>query len=186
MDAETGALVQVVCAVATVAVTGLLVWLTSRYVTLIRDLVEEARASKVPTVFADIELSSSACKFVIGNAGTSPALDVTIEVLRDAQWRSLANDFPVGLLSLSPVKRGIPYMAPGCILKFLPGAIGREFFADDSRIELRLSYTTETRRRVSTEITFDLAAYNGIALESFQDQVAHAINRAGLLQSMRD
>lgn len=179
MDIAT--LVSIGAAVVSATTTIVLAALTARYVKLTHALVEEAKAAKIPSVYVDLELDPGLSKFVLGNAGNSPALNIELQVLRDAPWESIAS-MPTGLANLAPFKNGIAYLAPSRVLKFAPGSIQDDtFFSIGSRIEIRLSYETETGRRLVREVSFDLSSYDGVMLESFRDpqtEVAKAIRDA--------
>ena len=177
-SAIAGVIVSAVSAGTTIA----LVWLTARYVKLTNALVEEARASKFPTVYLDLELDPGMSKFIIGNAGNSPAINIRLDVAKDAMWSPLGKGGGAGIAGLAPAIQGISYLAPGRVLKFTPGTIDdtEKFFAVGSTIQIALSYQTESGHLIKREVLFNLSSYSGVLLESFRRsgrEIADAIER---------
>ena len=73
--------VTAVAAIASALTTIMLVWLTSRYVTLTRELAGHARATREPSVFVDFELESTdEVILTICNSGPTSARNVTFDV----------------------------------------------------------------------------------------------------------
>jgi hypothetical protein len=176
------ALAGIIGSSASALATVVLVFLTYRYVRLTSALVEEARASRVPTVFLDIELGDLP-KLVIGNVGTAPAFKLRFEVLADVPWRSMGKGHVSGIKALAPIKQGISYLAPGRILKFFPGDIDdkSQFFSAVSVIRIRLHYDTESGRTITRDVSFGMGSYSGVAVESFSDpfrEIARQIREA--------
>ena len=110
MDLAT--LAGVIGSVASAVATIVLAVLTGRYVRLTKALVEEAKASKHPNVFVDIEFNSYEVRFIVGNSGSTPARNVRFKVTDNVPWRKIG-DVESGLESVSAIKTGISYLAPG-------------------------------------------------------------------------
>ncbi len=179
---STSTIVTLIGSTATAVATVILAVLTGKYVKLTHALVEETQSAKFPNVFVDIEFDSYDVKFIVGNAGSSPALDVRFTVQDSVPWRQIEN-FPCGIASLSIVQHGISYLAPGRILKFLAGYVQHDidFFASGNTIEVGLTFSTETGKTVSRQFSIDLHSYSGVLYESFiapEREVAIAIRDA--------
>lgn len=175
----TPTIVTLVGSTASAVATVILAVLTGWYVKLTHALVEEARSNKFPNVFADIEFDSHSIKFVIGNAGSSPALDVKFKVKDSVPWQQIQNH-PTGLSELAVVKHGIGYLAPGRVLKFQAGHVRYDvdFFAEGNTIEIEITFSTEAKKPVTRQFSIDLYSYSGVLFESFSDperEVARAI-----------
>ena len=180
MDLTT--LAGLIGSVATAVATIVLAMLTGRYVRLTNSLVEEAKASKHPNVFVDIEFDSYEVRFIVGNSGSTPARNVRFKVTDNVPWRKMAN-FESGFESVSAIKTGISYLAPGRILKYNAGFVDQDptFFSDDSCVEIQLTYETESNLVVIRDFAIELRAYSGVLLESFtqpEREVAKAIRDA--------
>lgn len=179
---DTPALLSLIGSLSSALATVILVFLTGRYVRLTHALVQEAKLAKYPNVFVDVEFDEIDVKFIVGNSGSTPALDVTFNVKDSVPWRKL-KDFPSGLASISAVQKGIAYLAPGRTLKFQAGYVDYDpkFFADGSTIDIALSFKTESGQTLNRQFTIELRSYAGILLESFRDperEVAKAIRDA--------
>jgi len=162
-------------ALATVVLTGLTAW----YVRLTHALVQEAKATKRPNVFVDLEFDGNGGKFLIGNSGASPAFNLRIAVEDSIPWRKLG-DVSTGIGSLKIVESGLKYLAPGRTLKFFAGTIERnaESFGAGSEVTIGLAYETEDGSTISQLVTIDLQSYTGVLTESFlhpEREVARAI-----------
>jgi hypothetical protein len=179
---DTPSLVSLVGATASAVATVLLTGLTAWYVRLTHALVKEAQSAKLPNVFIDLEFDSYKVKFVIGNTGVSPALNVRLDIEDSIPWRKLG-EHPTGLSSLAIVKSGLKYLAPGRTLKFSAGYADNspEFFAAGSAVSIALSYETELDVTITRNFTIELQSYSGVLFESFIDperEVARAIRDA--------
>lgn len=78
-----GVIGSITSAIATIV----LAVLTGRYVHLTNALVEEAKASKHPNVFVDIEFDSYEVRFIVGNSGSTPCEECAVQGYRQ---RSMA------------------------------------------------------------------------------------------------
>ncbi|MFA5914335.1 MAG: zinc ribbon domain-containing protein [Burkholderiales bacterium] len=170
--------------------TVVLAVLTFKYVRLTHSLVQEARAAKRPNVFVDIEFDSTDVKFIIGNTGSSPAINVKLSVADNIPWRQHP-EFQSGIASLAIVQNGLAYLAPGRTLKFNAGYIENNatFFSAESMVTIGLMYQTETGEQVSREVTIELRSYSGVLFESFvhpEREVARAIRDAESHRSSRE
>lgn len=179
---DTPSLVSLVGATASAVATVLLTVLTAWYVRLTHALVKEAQSAKLPNVFVDLEFDSYQVKFVIGNTGASPALNVHLDIEDSIPWREIGKH-PTGLSSLAVVKSGLKYLAPGRTLKFIAGYADNspEFFAAGSEVSIAIRYETELGTYITRNFTIDLQSYSGVLLESFIDperEVAAAIRDA--------
>lgn len=168
-------LVSSISATTTIA----LVILTAKYVKLTHALVEEAKVSKYPNIYVDLEFDEAEVKFIVGNSGGSAAMDIKINVTDSVPWRKV-QQFQTGITSISAVENGISYLAPGRILKFQAGYVERcpEFFAKGSTIDIALTFKTETGKVLHRQYTIELHSYSNILLETFQNperEVAKAI-----------
>lgn len=187
---DTPALVSLIGSTASAVATVILAGLTAWYVRLTHALVEETRTNRFPNVFADIEFDSHSVKFVLGNAGSSPALDVKLKVTDSVSWRQIQGN-PTGLSEISVVKHGIGYLAPGRVLKFQAGYVtyDADFFAKGNTIEIEIAFTTEAGKSVTRQFSIDLQSYSGVLFESFSDperEVAAAIRDAERHRSSHD
>jgi hypothetical protein len=182
--------VSLFSAIASATATVILAVLTAWYVRLTHTLVKEAKSAKLPNVFVDLEFDSFQVKFVIGNTGTSPALDVHLDIEDSIPWRKIG-EHPTGLSSLAIVKNGLKYLAPGRTLKFSAGFADNspEFFAAGSSVTITLSYETEERATITRDLTIELQSYAGVLFESFIDperEVASAIRDAESSRSLNE
>ena len=176
---DTASILSAVGAVASAIATIVLVGLTGRYVKLTHALVEESRQAKYPNVFVDVEFDEIDVKFLVGNSGTTPALDIHFDVKDQVPWRKIGNH-PSGITAIVAVQKGISYLAPGRTLKFSAGYIEHDpkFFAEGSSIDITLEFRTEDGAELRRQFTIDLQSYAGILFETFRDpqrEVAQAI-----------
>lgn len=176
---DTAAIAGAIGSVASAIATIVLAVLTGRYVRLTNALVEEGKATKYPNVYADIEFDSYEVRFIVGNAGSSPAINVRFDVTDNVPWRKV-KDYEFGFDQVAAIKNGITYLAPGRILKYNAGFVDRDpaFFSENSNIEILLTFETESGVTVKREFSIELSAYAGVLLESFSDperEVAKAI-----------
>lgn len=179
---DSPSLVSLVSAIASAIATVILAGLTAWYVRLTHALVKEAESAKLPNVFVDLEFDSYQVKFVVGNTGVSPALNVHLDIDDSIPWRKIG-EHPTGLSSLAIVKNGLKYLAPGRTLKFSAGFADNtpEFYAAGSEVSITLSYETEMGETITRFFTIELQSYSGVLFESFVDperDVAAAIRDA--------
>jgi hypothetical protein len=187
---DTSAIVTLVGSTASAVATVILAFLTSKYVRLTHALVEETRSAKFPNVFVDVEFDDMGVKFLAGNAGNSPALNVQFKVEDSVPWRK-TEGYPTGIQELSIVKNGISYLAPNRTLKFFAGYVERNpaFFASGSAIVVSLTFETEAGTKVTRDLSIDFSSYAGVLFESFthpEREVAKAIRDAESHRSSRD
>lgn len=188
MDPTTlaGVIGSVVSAVATIV----LAVLTGRYVRLTNALVEEAKASKHPNVFVDIEFHDHEVRLVVGNSGLTPARNLRFKVVDSVPWRKMGN-LDSGFESVSAIRTGVAYLAPGRILKYSAGFVDHDpaFFSESSNVEIQLTYEAESNVIVNRNFAIELRAYSGVLLESFthpEREVARAIRDAESHRSSRE
>ncbi|MDV6343145.1 zinc ribbon domain-containing protein [Nitrosomonas sp. Is37] len=176
---DIAAILSAVGAVASAVATIVLVGLTGKYVKLTHSLVEESRQAKYPNVFVDIEFDGIDVKFLVGNSGTTPALDIRFDVKDQVPWRKIG-DRASGITAITAVQKGISYLAPGRTLKFSAGYVDHDpkFYAEGSTIDVTLAFKTEAGAELHREFTIDFQSYSGILFETFRDpqrEVARAI-----------
>lgn len=176
---DTPTIVSLFGSTASAVATIILAVLTGRYVKLTHALVEETRSSKFPNVFADLEFDSHSVKFIVGNAGSSPALDVKFKVKDMVPWQQVGSR-PTGLAELAVVQYGIAYLAPARTLKFQAGFLRHDvdFFAAGNTIEIEMTFRTESDKTVTRQFSIDLHSYSGVLFESFthpEREIARAI-----------
>jgi hypothetical protein len=153
-------------ATITALATVILAWLTSRYVKLTNHMLEETRATRGPSVYVDIEFNSHEAKLIIGNSGFGAAQDILFEVQDSIPWA--IDDFNKGLANLTPIKHGIPYLAPTRVLKYRIGTINsEEFFSKESKASLKINYTDSFNNKNNIEFEINMNAYDGVLIESF-------------------
>jgi hypothetical protein len=187
---QTSDVINLIGTTVSAAATVLLAVLTARYVKLTHALVDETRSAKFPNVFVDIEIDLSSVKFIVGNAGSSGALDIRLAVTDSVPWLGIGKR-PTGIASLPIVQNGISYLAPGRILKFRAGHVkpDADFFAAGNTIEVELSFSTETGRRLKRQFSIDLNSYSSVLYESFRapgSEVAEAIRNSERSRSLRE
>lgn len=176
---DAAAVVSIVGAIASAVATIVLAFLTARYVRLTKALVDEARSTKQPNVYADVEFDDYDVRFVVGNSGPAPAIDVRIDVTDSIPWKK-RGEFQQGFANVAPVKNGIAYLAPGRVLKYMVGIAEADsaFFAEGSAVQIRLRYLTETGTELKRDFVIELKSYNNVLLDSFKDpesEIAKAI-----------
>lgn len=162
----------IVVAVATVV----LACLTSRYVRLTRELLDEARQNREPFVFVDFEFPEALGRFVVGNSGGGAAHNIRVNVTRDLPWLNTGRDFS-GLSSLPPVKRGLSYLTQGRVLKYQIGRLGDRPKDAPTVLEFTLAYRNDRGREFSRSVTIDVLQFRGVLYESFRDP-AHTVATA--------
>jgi len=167
----------IVVAAATVA----LVWLTSRYVRLTGRMVEESQKSREPSVTVDFENPDRSLRLVVENRGLSPAKNVRIAVLKDAQWLRMGEGGQ-GLADCGPIKKGISYLTPSRKLKYFLGFPNWKDTSDDQmEASLRITYENEAGRQYEHIVDFDFGQMREVLFESFKDSnlaVAEAIRES--------
>lgn len=177
MDVES--LVGVDASVVTAIATIVLAVLTGFYVRLTYALVKEAKLAKFPNVYVDIEIRDEYISFIVGNAGSTPARNIRFKVKDNFPWHG-TKGFESGIESISAVKDGISYLAPGRILKYDAGFISRDpsSFTEGNNIEIHLTFETELGTVQKREFSIELRSYHRVLLESFthpEREIAMAI-----------
>jgi hypothetical protein len=160
---------------------------TAIYVWLTYHILREMRSAREPAVFIDIELRNEIeIMLVVGNTGVRPARNITFTINHDLKWLTEGSN----LSELPAFREGIPYLAPGRILRFLAGVVDwGNAVKDEAVLDLTLAFDTETEGRVERGVTIDLARYHGLAANTFSlptDSIAHSLSRLVHLEEMRD
>lgn len=156
-----------------VAVTALatvvLAWLTGRYVKLTKVLADEAKASKEPNVYIDLEFSTRGVKLLLGNSGSSPARNISFKVSDNIPWRQI-DHAPKSLAELPVLKHGISYLAPGRVLKYEAGVLphDRDVFSPEHVVSIEISFQTETAQTRTSRADIGLGQYSQVLYESFK------------------
>jgi len=149
-------LATLVTTVATVA----LAILTWRYVVFTQRLVNETRAARQPTVFADLELSEHSLTFVVGNAGQTPAYDIRLQVTEVVPWFYTPSDDEDRIGTLPAVTDGIAHLAPGRVLKFSAGMIDWHKIEDPSfYVDVTIHYRDRSGQTFSDQSRVYLKQY---------------------------
>jgi hypothetical protein len=174
-----GAVLSAVASTASALTSIFLVRLTARYVRLTHALVEEAKANKMPNVYVDLEFGSGGVKFVVGNSGSAPAMNIAFSIVDNIPWRTIG-ERTKSIGTLQVVKNGISYLAPQRTLKYMAGCLehGIQDFRESSYLEIMLTYTSEEGRIFRREFDIFLSQYSNVLFESFSDpslEIAHAI-----------
>ena len=102
-----------IVAIATVA----LAYLTFKYVSLTKYMVDEMKLAKEPAINIDLELPGGGLRFIVKNDGQSVAKNIHFDVKKDIDWVRSGVDGG-GVRNIDPVRKGISYMAPGRTLKY--------------------------------------------------------------------
>jgi hypothetical protein len=140
-------------------------------------MLEETRASRGPTVYVDLELSSYEVKLIVGNSGLSPAHNLTFEVKESIPWRK--SEYHKGINGLAQIKNGISYLAPSRILKFTVGWLDWEKLKEfDSNVCFYVRYDDHIGKHHKIDFIIDMGQYEGVLLESFRNptsEIASAI-----------
>ena len=176
---EPSSVVTLLATAVSAIATLVLAFLTAKYVRLTSMLADEARAAKYPNVFVDIEIDNFGIKFVVGNAGATPAQNIRFRVKDTVPWQ-IHERLPSGVSSLSIVKNGIAYLPPGRTLKFYAGSVRhvKEGFAPGSVIDVGLSFDVEPGKSITRDFCIDMSSYSDVLYESFTnpaEEVALAI-----------
>lgn len=167
-----------VTAIATVV----LAWLTARYVRLTNHMLEETKASRGPTVYVDLELSSYEVKLIVGNSGSAPAHNLSFEVEESIPWRE--SEYHKGIGGLPQITDGISYLAPSRILKFTAGWLDWDKLKDlDSKVSFQVNYDDHVGKHHKIEFIIDMGQYDGVLLESFKNPASEI---AGAIRKIED
>jgi hypothetical protein len=166
--------------VITALATAVLAWLTYRYVRLNTSMLEEAKASRGPIVYVDLELSGRKIKLVVGNSGVGPAHNIKINVLDSIPWENAEN--LQGIENLAPIRNGITYLAPNRIFKFEAGWVEwKTLVGVGSSVTFKIRYDDHLGKSHQSEVFIDMDQYSNVLLESFsnaESEIARAIKDA--------
>jgi hypothetical protein len=169
--------VQAFSAIVSALATIILAFLTWRYVRLTNHILNETRASRGPNIYVDMELTDFQITFIVGNSGLSPAHKVRFTVSDSILWRK--NEHHEGFKSLSVIKNGITYLAPGRILKYVAGYIDpNNSFDATSYAEFIVDYDDHLKNKQHMECCINMEQYNSVLLASFRSpgsEIAGAI-----------
>lgn len=170
----TQAIIQSIVAVVTAIATVALTWLTSRYVRLTGSMLEEARRSKEPNIYIDLEFREyRTFTLIVGNSGSTPAHNIKIKVTESAPWET------DGFQGLDVITNGISYIAPGRELKYEVGDFDyRNFGKADTSIIFCVSFCNQSGRTCEATFKVDLSQYRSVLPESFtkpEFEIARAI-----------
>jgi hypothetical protein len=156
-------LASVISALATV----ILAYLTSRYVKLTYDMVNEIKKSRNPVVIinfikrieghhmTDIDI-------IISNKGLSPAKDIKLSAVYNIHFfknrinKGNAETIKLTLNDLSIFRDGISYIGPGDIIRDNIGNFQNETIRDNPLVKINYSYKTETNETIYSNIMPDL------------------------------
>ena len=181
MDTAEIVRIQIITTIVVTAANVLLVLLTSAYVYLTRQMVNETRAIRDPSVFVDLELPEESARLSIGNSGQSAALNIKFMVEEDAPWVGRGR-FSEGIKSLEVIKNGVSYLPAGRTLKYSVGALEWEQIDEKRRwLKIQVTYENDIGRKFKREHHIDLAQYKGLLFESYRDSnmaIAKAISEA--------
>lgn len=189
-DASTQAMIQSFVALVTAAATIALTLLTARYVRLTGSMLEEARTSRGPNLYVDLEVNyQDEVKLIVGNSGQSPAHRITFHVIDPLHWSQIQH-CKAGFNSVDVVRDGVSYIAPGRALKYEVGILTREDVkADNSTVEFRINYIDHLQ--APREITFNvnMLQYASVLYESFtgpESNIVRAIEKSQETQFLRN
>jgi hypothetical protein len=155
----------VVVAVATVV----LVWLTSKYVRLTKQMVDDMKRTREPSITVDFELVDHAVRLAVSNTGLSSAKDIKFRVKRDIDWLRV-NGETGGIGELELMERGISYLAPGRTFKYHAGYPNRQRDQVGSMLlSMDVSFCNEAGATFERGIDIDMSQYQSVLFESFKD-----------------
>jgi len=170
--------------VVTAFATVVLALLTGWYVRLTYHMLQEAKATKEPNVWVDLELTSYEVKLMVGNSGSSPARNLRFDIKDNVPWRKIENH-EEGFNAIQPIKDGISYLAPDRVLKYEAGLIDFEKTLNNknSTVEIILKFDSDIKKNIRREFLIDMGQYNGVLLETFRNP-ASEISKA--IRDVRD
>lgn len=155
----------IVVAIATV----FLVWLTSKYVRLTKQMVDDMKRTREPAITVDFELVDHTVRLVVSNTGLSPAREIKFSVRRDIDWLRIHGEAG-GIGGLEIIERGISYLAPGRTLKYHAGYPNRQRDqAGSMLLSLDVSFSNEAGATFNQGADIDMSQYLSVLLESFKD-----------------
>lgn len=162
--------------VSTLLVAGatvFLVWLTSKYVRLTKEMVDEMRVNREPSVFLDLEIVGARVNYSIGNLSPSPAINVQIKLqgknipwLKDAEK---SNSFT----------KYISYLPPNRTYRYRGGIIYSKEVDEKSQgaFYFDVSYFNENGKKYNRDIFYKLNQYSDILFSTFYDPM-HNVTQA--------
>lgn len=170
--------------VATLLVAGatiFLVWLTSRYVRLTREMVEEMRVNREPSVFVDLEIAERGVKYSIGNLSPSPAINVKVELeCIDIPWLITER-------TNNPFSKMISYLPPNRTYQYLGGPIISKKVDKNSigEFHFKISYINENKKKYNREIIYNLNQYSDLLYSTFHDPIHYVAQAISNLERRR-
>ncbi|MBA4121380.1 MAG: zinc ribbon domain-containing protein [Acidobacteria bacterium] len=189
MNADELARLQIIMTIIVTVANVFLVILTSIYVYLTRQMVNETKANRDPTVFVDLEFPEREARVAIGNSGQTPAVNIKFDVQEDVPWRGLGK-YSEGLKGLEVIKNGVSYLPSNRILKYSAGIPEWDKVDEEKRLlKINVSYYNESGKKFEREYFIDLLQYKGILFESFRDSnmaIAKAIRDTEQSQRSRE
>lgn len=189
MNTDELARLQMIMTIIVTVANVFLVILTSIYVYLTRQIVNETKANRDPTVFVDLEFPEREARVAIGNSGQTPAVNIKFDVQEDVPWRGLGR-YSEGLKGLEVIKNGVSYLPSNRTLKYSAGTPEWDKVDDKKRLlKIKVSYQNESGKKFDREYFIDLLQYKSILYESFRDsnmEVAKAIRDTEQSQYIRE
>jgi hypothetical protein len=178
MDSFINTYIPVISTLVVAVATIVLVWLTSKYVRLTKQMVDDMKRSKEPAINIDFEIPDGSLRFIINNTGLSPAKNIRFTVVKDVDWLRGGNK-ENGIAGLAPINHGISYLVPGRTLKYLLGYPDwRTNEKQDLLISIHVEFENIEGRTFTHDIDIDMSQFKGVLFESFKDSnlaVADAI-----------
>src|ERR1017187_3758600 len=177
MDAQQ---ISALAAVVSAFTTGILAYLTLKYVRLTSLLAGQGQAAREPSVFVDFELDSvDEVIIIIGNSGPTSAQGIRFDVTDNIPWRE-PSVFP-SLASLPAFRDGLPHLAPGRSIRFRVGYIDWRAATEGNRwLNIAASYRGDSGLLLEHVSTINFGRYAGMSADSFDKPVvrtADAIER---------
>ena len=153
--------------VISASATVILAYLTSRYVKLTYEMVDEIKKSRNPVVIinfinrieghymTDIDI-------IISNKGLSSAKDIKLSAVYNIQFiknrinKGNVETIKLTLNELSIFREGITYIGPGDSIRDNIGKFQNETIRDNPIVKINYIYETETNEIIYSNIMFDL------------------------------
>ncbi len=161
--------------------TMFLVWLTARYVRLTKEMVDEMRVNREPSVFVDLEIAERGVKYSIGNLSPSPAINVKVElVCVNIPWLITEKNN-------NPFSKTISYIPPNRTYQYQGGPIKRNEIDKNSTGEFhfKISYINENNKKYNREIIYNLNQYSELLYSTFHDPIHYVAQAIGNLERSR-
>jgi len=207
---DAGSWIQLLSTIGMAIATGVVAWATVRLESATKEYVgaaqeqvkvtaetlQEMRAQREPYVYLKFEDPGRGFEFVIGNSGQSAALNVRLDVMREAPWWKRVTGGThveaVDLLAGMPIfQSGLSRIEPGEKLRYDCGGRPNNQRLDDqnSRVSISVAYTNESGRKFSRQVDIDVRAFMGLLFKSFEggtrDQIASELKDIRRLLSKR-